>query len=146
MKRALFLLVMLAGVLAMNAQTSTIVDNGPFITINHQDGDTILVGKDQVVQVIDHNSEVFLMTSRKWSPGPLTKIISLKATDYGYSTTGALRSYLATICFEAYKETYAYTSGNLDTVKFYYGTSLQHMVVYTYDDGTVVTKQYVNSQ
>lgn len=146
MKKLIFLITILACMTALNAQTSTIVDNGPYITIQHQDGDTICVGKDNVVQVIDHNSEVFLMTSRKWSPGLLTKIISLKASDYGYSTVGALRTYLAIICFEAYRETYVYTGGNLDSVKHYVGSNLQYQIAYTYSDGTVVSKTFVNSQ
>lgn len=144
MKKLIFLLMILAGTLALQAQTSTIVDNGPYITIQHQNGDTVCVGKANVVQVIDHNGEVYLMTSRKWSPGKLTKIVSLKASDYGYSSTGSLRDFLATLCFEAYAVQYSYDgSGNIDTIKYLHGSTIQHQVAFGYTGGNLTSKSIV---
>ncbi|MFH0757324.1 MAG: hypothetical protein V2B15_08565 [Bacteroidota bacterium] len=145
MKKLIFLIAML-GCLVITKAQSTIIDNGTYITLQYANGDTICVGKDMVDQILDHNNKVFLMTSRKWDPGPLTKIVTLDVSDFGFATSEALRSYLATVCFRAYRETYVYTGGNLDTIKYYHGISLQHMIVYTYDDGVVISKSIVNSQ
>ena len=138
MKKLLFLLIMLAFLLPAKAQSSTIVDNGPYLTINYSDGDTVCVGKELVVHIKAHGSEVFLMTSQKWSPGSLTKIVSLSPTDFGYASTTALRSYLATICFKAYDVTYRYTDDNMDTVSYSYGGTVQYYEVMSYPSDTVI--------
>ena len=142
MKKLIILLGLLACFSAIKAQTSTIVDNGTYITINYADGDTVCVGKDMIVLMKASNGDLYLMTARKWSPGQLTKIISLDPTEFGYASLTALRTHLACICFRAYRETYSYEDSNLDTVKYYYGSDLQYQVVYGYS-GTLVTSKSI---
>lgn len=146
MKKLIIIISLLACVIAVTAQTSTIVDNGTYITVNYADGDTVCVGKDMIVLMKAHSDALYIMTARKWSPGQLTKIISLDPSEFGYASLTALRDHLATICFRAYKEVFSYDGGNLDTVKYYHGTDLQYQVVYGYTGSLVTSKTIINSQ
>ena len=143
MKRIFLLLALLAMVAMAEAQTGTIVDNGPYISFNYASGDTVCLGKENIVLIKAHNDEVFIMTSHQWRSDRITRIIHLDPDDFGYSSTGALRDYLATISFNAHTEVYSYENGNLDTVSYYYNSERQYRVVYGYTDALVTSKTIV---
>lgn len=143
MKKLFFLFALLSMVAMARAQTSTIVDNGPYIAFNYASGDTVNLSKGTIVLVKDSNDEVFIMTSHQWRSDRVTRIVSLDPDDFGYATPGALRDYISAICFRAYKEVYSYDNGNLDTVSYYYGTELQYQVVYGYTNALVTSKTIV---
>lgn len=144
MKRIFLLLALLTVVAMVRAQTSTVEDNGTYITVNYADGDTVCVGKEMIVLMKAHNDVLYIMTARKWSPGQLTKIVSMDPDEFGYSSFTALRNHMAVICFNAHLEVYSYDNGNLDTVSYYYNTELQYQVVYGYTGSVVTSKKIIN--
>lgn len=143
MKRIFLLFALLAMVAMVGAQTSTIEDNGPYISFNFDSGDTICLGKENIVLVKASGDDVFLMTSQRWSSDRITRIVRLEYDDFGYASAGALRDYLAVISFRAYTEVYSYDNGNLDTVSYYQGSNLQYHIVYGYTDAVVTSKTIV---
>ena len=90
MKQLIFLFALMIATMTVSAQTSTIVDSYNHIEICYSNGDTISIGKTDDLSLVIHGDEVFIMTGRKWSPGAITRIPSLKASDFGYSSTRAL--------------------------------------------------------
>lgn len=147
MKKLAFIIALLAMVAMAEAQTGTIVDNGTFITFNYSDGDTVNLGKENIVLVKDSNDEVFIMTSHQWRSDRVTRIVQLDPDEFGYSSAGSLRDYLAAISFKAYREVIVYdeTTNNLDTIHYYYGDELQYSVVLGYDDAfRVISKTIIN--
>jgi len=143
MKQFLLIIALLAMVAVAKAQTGTIVDNGPYITFNYASGDTVSLGKENIVLVKDSNDEVYIMTSHQWRSDRVTRIIHLDPDDFGYSSVGTLRDYLAAISFKAYREVYSYDNGNLDTVSYYHGSNLQYQVVYGYTNALVTSKKII---
>lgn len=144
MKKLILCISLIVCVIAIKAQsTGTIVDNGTYISLNYSNGDTICIGKGMIVLMKAHGNSIYLMTARKWASDKVTKIVSLKPADFGYASLTALRNHLATICFQAYKEVYSYDGGNLDTVKYYYGSDLQYQIVYGYTGSLVTSKTIV---
>lgn len=142
MKKLLLLIICIASLsLTAYSQTGTIVDSDTYFQVNYPSGDTVAVGKDQVVHLKTASGVVYLMNSNRWSNDNVTKIIALKPADFGFSTTAALRNYLSKICFRAYKITYTYDgSGNLTTVANYIGDSLMFTVTYSYSGSTITQK------
>jgi len=145
MKKLLLIFGLSAILIGAKAQTGTIVDNGPYFTVNYPSGDTVSVGKDNIVLVKPNGGEVFIMTSHQWRSDRVTRIIHLDPDDFGYASTSTLREYLAAIAFRAYREVYVYDGGNLDSVKYYYGSQLQYSIDYGYT-GTVVTSKTIVTQ
>lgn len=139
--KKLILICIVSLSLAAYGQTGTIVDNDTYFQVNYPSGDTVSIGKDQVVHLKTASGVVYMMNSNRWSNDNVTKIIALKPTDFGFSTTTALREYLSKICFRSYSVTYTYDgSGNLTTVSNYIGDSLMFTVTYSYDGSTITGK------
>jgi hypothetical protein len=140
MKKLLFLSIIFLSAISYS-QTGTIVDNETYFQVNYPSGDVVDIGKDQIVHLKSSGSNVFVMSAARWGSDPVTRIITMKPSDFGFSSTTALRDYLSKICFRAYRVTYTYNgSGNLTTVNNYIGDSLMFSVTYTYDGSTITGK------
>lgn len=140
MKKLLFLSLLVITSFALSAQTGTIVDKESYVQINYPNGDTVSVGKSQVVSIVPFNSEVFLMTSQHWGSDKITRIASLNYSTFGFSGTQALRTYLSRMFFNSYRSVFSYSAGSIDTVSYYAGDSLAYRIVFTYSDGDISEK------
>ena len=145
MKKLLFIFCFLGlWGLSVRGQTSTIQDYGKYVGFNYASGDTVFVGKDNITHIISRRDVVILFTNH--APDESTKVsnqwLVINPDDFGY-TMNYLRRYLAAMFYKAYTETYSYDNGNLDTVSYYYGASLQYQVVYGYTDALVTSKTII---
>jgi len=147
MKKLTFLFLLMFFGLGLFAQTGTIKDYGTYIDFNYASGDTVSVGKLNVTHILIRREEVFIFTNH--APDGSTNVknhwIVITPSDFGYSSAVSLRMYLSAICFNAYREVYVYDGGNLDSVKYYYGSQLQYSIDYGYT-GTVVTSKTIVTQ
>lgn len=126
------------------AQGGTIVDYGTYLSFNFATGDTIAVGKEQVTLVRSRRGVVFIITSHYWTNDKKpTALLIITPSDFGYASSAALQDYLAVVFFKAYRETYSYDNGNLDTVSYYQGANLQYQIVYGYTDALVTSKSII---
>lgn len=140
MKKIIIFSLLLITCLGLFSQTGTIVDKESYVVVNYPNGDTISVGKSQVVSLRISGDEVFVMTSQNWGQDRVTKIASLNYLTFGLANTQELRRYLSLLFFNSYKATYHYTSGSIDTVSYYAGDSLAYKIAFSYDDGSITEK------
>ena len=140
MKKIIFLFTFLAYLVAIQAQTGTIVDMPNTFTLKSPDGDTVSIIKQHVVAIERaNNEEVRLLTT--------VKRYTLDRTDYGYSTSDSLRNFLDIITGKHYYESYHSTGGNDDTINYSYisatDTTILRLDAFAYPSDSVTTKTVV---
>lgn len=138
MKKFLILALLAISTMVFS-QTGTLVDMDSYIQVNYSSGDTVCIGKSNVVYLKVVSNEVYVMGSNQWGKGAIVQIISLNPTQFGYTAT-ELRNYLAAAIYKTYTTTYHYTDGNVDTVSYYVGDTLQFKTAFTYTAGAVTEK------
>jgi len=145
MKKLLFILSLAMCFTMGKAQTSTISDYGPFIVFNFDTGDTISMAKNMMA--IEHDGSIVKVVA------PQDRLVddhrafmNLDPTDFGYAGASELFSYLNTLIFGAYYETYSHVAGstNRDTVFYWHisttDTTLQYIEAVSWDGDTAVSK------
>ena len=121
------------------------MDHGTYLSFNYATGDTINVGKEQVTLVRSRRGVVFIITSHYWTNDKKpTALLIVDPAAFGYASVTALQNYLAVLFFKAYTEIYSYDNGNLDTVSYYYNSTIQYQVVYGYTGAVVTSKTIIN--
>jgi len=120
MKKLVIILSLLGAVISASPQSSgTIVDNGTNVVITYADGQRYGLFKgNQVFTYFENTSsdEVFLMTNHRWWPGKITKILSLKVSEFGYSTPSELATFLDNILSDRYVQFTVYSGDDQDSI------------------------------
>jgi hypothetical protein len=140
MKKILIIITILASVFALQAQTGTIEDAGPFIQLAYTNGDTVSIEKDQVIRISNDGAKVILLTAIEKQ----TFVTELIATNFGYPEAHSLRRFLETVCYQAYDITYSYNgSDQIDTIHYSYNSTIKYSEAFGYSGGNLVTKTIV---
>jgi len=140
MKHLLIILAFIFTATVVNAQASTIVDNGNSITVEWDDGDTLTFNKDELVIAHD-GSRTYIYHG--YGTRFAKTSASLDYTDFGYVSNNALRAYLDGILNRNYNEQYKYTSGNIDTIFNIVGVDTAGYFLFGYTTDTLTSKIWI---